>query len=89
LVPAFTRSLRDGFFHARIAALMALNGKLVYFAWSNGTIIQLIYAIIATSEYYDAQECAMKIVPAVSMVLVDKEKYAVFLLHCNLSICLC
>ncbi|KAI8059837.1 hypothetical protein BDF21DRAFT_370083 [Thamnidium elegans] len=53
LVPAFTRSLRDGFFHARIAALMALN---------------------ATSEYYDAQECATRIIPAVSLVLVDKEK---------------
>ncbi|CAO3651720.1 unnamed protein product [Mucor hiemalis] len=53
LVPAFTRSLRDGFFHARIAALMALN---------------------ATSDYYDAQECAARIVPAVSLALVDKEK---------------
>ncbi|KAI7906564.1 uncharacterized protein BX663DRAFT_427236 [Cokeromyces recurvatus] len=53
LVPAFTRSLRDGFHHARIAALMALN---------------------ATSDYYDAQECAGKIVPAISMVLIDKEK---------------
>ncbi|KAI9472439.1 MAG: hypothetical protein EXX96DRAFT_489692 [Benjaminiella poitrasii] len=53
LIPAFTRSLRDGFHHARIAALMALN---------------------ATSDYYDAQECAGKIIPAISMVLIDKEK---------------
>lgn len=30
---------------------------------------------IATSEYYDAQECATKIVPAISLVLIDKEKY--------------
>ncbi|CAO3654580.1 unnamed protein product [Mucor fragilis] len=53
LVSGFTRSLRDGFHHARIAALMALN---------------------ATIEYYDAQECATKILPAVSVMLVDKEK---------------
>ncbi|KAI8070584.1 armadillo-type protein [Gilbertella persicaria] len=54
LVPAFTRSLRDGFYHARVAALMALH---------------------ATAEYYDAQECATRIVPAISLTLVDKEKY--------------
>ncbi|KAL0083980.1 armadillo-type protein [Phycomyces blakesleeanus] len=53
LVPAFTRSLRDGFHHARIAALMALA---------------------ATSEYYDAQDCSTRIVPCVSLVLIDKEK---------------
>ncbi|KAG1114379.1 hypothetical protein G6F42_014199 [Rhizopus arrhizus] len=53
LVSGFTRSLRDGFHHARIAALMALN---------------------ATIEYYDAQECATKILPAVSVMLIDKEK---------------
>ncbi|KAI8984470.1 hypothetical protein BDF20DRAFT_816989 [Mycotypha africana] len=53
LVNAFTRSLRDGFHHARVAALMALN---------------------ATSEFYDAQECATRIIPAVSAVLLDKEK---------------
>ncbi|KAI8378521.1 hypothetical protein BD560DRAFT_325218 [Blakeslea trispora] len=53
LVPAFTRSLRDGFHHARVAALMALN---------------------ATSEFYDAQECACRIVPAISNTLIDKEK---------------
>jgi SCY1-like protein 1 len=27
LVPAFTRSLRDPFAHARVASLMALNGE--------------------------------------------------------------
>ncbi|OBZ83281.1 putative inactive serine/threonine-protein kinase scy1 [Choanephora cucurbitarum] len=53
LVPAFTRSLRDGFHHARVAALMALN---------------------ATSGYYDSQECACRIVPAISTTLIDKEK---------------
>ncbi|KAK4514742.1 uncharacterized protein ATC70_002345 [Mucor velutinosus] len=53
LVSGFTRSLRDGFHHARIAALMALN---------------------ATIEYYDTQECATKILPAVSVMLIDKEK---------------
>ncbi|RUS19428.1 LOW QUALITY PROTEIN: hypothetical protein BC937DRAFT_87501 [Endogone sp. FLAS-F59071] len=53
LVPAFTRGLRDGFIHARIASLMALN---------------------ATAEYYDAVDCATKIVPCVSLTLVDKEK---------------
>ncbi|KAI8883737.1 hypothetical protein K501DRAFT_333114 [Backusella circina FSU 941] len=53
LVPAFTRSLRDGFHHARIAALMALS---------------------ATSEFYDPQDCAMKIIPTISIVLLDKEK---------------
>lgn len=29
---------------------------------------------LATIEYYDAQECATKILPAVSVMLVDKEK---------------
>lgn len=53
LVSGFTRSLRDGFHHARIASLMALN---------------------ATIEYYDAQECASKILPVVSVMLIDKEK---------------
>ncbi|CAO3638425.1 unnamed protein product [Cunninghamella blakesleeana] len=53
LVPAFTRSLRDGFHHARIAALMALN---------------------ATAEYYDAEECSQRIIPSISLVLLDKEK---------------
>ncbi|KAI8092662.1 armadillo-type protein [Halteromyces radiatus] len=53
LLPAFTRSLRDGFHHARIAALMALN---------------------ATAEYYTPEECSQRVVPAISMVLLDKEK---------------
>lgn len=53
LVPAFTRGLRDGFHHARIAALMAL---------------------MATVETYDIQECSSRIVPAISLVLIDKEK---------------
>ncbi|KAI8581579.1 hypothetical protein K450DRAFT_232004 [Umbelopsis ramanniana AG] len=53
LVPAFARSLKDGFHHARIAGLMALN---------------------ATAEYYDAQDCATRIIPCISLVLLDKEK---------------
>ncbi|CAO3615918.1 unnamed protein product [Cunninghamella echinulata] len=53
LIPAFTRSLRDGFHHARVAALMALN---------------------ATAEYYDPEECSQRIIPSVSLVLLDKEK---------------
>ncbi|KAG1472756.1 hypothetical protein G6F56_001345 [Rhizopus delemar] len=53
LVAAFTRSLRDTFYHARVAALMALN---------------------ATVDYYDAQECTSKVLPAISTVLIDKEK---------------
>ncbi|KAG1047677.1 hypothetical protein G6F43_009887 [Rhizopus delemar] len=53
LISAFTRSLRDTFHHARVAALMALN---------------------ATAEFYDAQECTAKIIPAISVVLIDKEK---------------
>ncbi|KAI8388165.1 uncharacterized protein BYT42DRAFT_642429 [Radiomyces spectabilis] len=32
LIPAFTRSLRDGFHHARIAALMALTATAEYYA---------------------------------------------------------
>jgi SCY1-like protein 1 len=32
------------------------------------------YVNTATSDYYDAQECATKIVPAISLVLIDKEK---------------
>ncbi|CAO3669348.1 unnamed protein product [Umbelopsis ramanniana] len=53
LVPAFARSLKDGFHHARIAGLMALN---------------------ATAEYYDALDCATRIIPCISLVLLDKEK---------------
>ncbi|GBC08197.1 hypothetical protein RclHR1_07960013 [Rhizophagus clarus] len=53
LVPAFSRSLRDPFPHARVAGLMALS---------------------ATSDYYDATDCATKILPCVSLVTIDKEK---------------
>lgn len=40
LVSGFTRSLRDGFHHARIAALMALNGK---FGHRGGFEVDLIF----------------------------------------------
>ncbi|KAL1930747.1 hypothetical protein VTP01DRAFT_10909 [Rhizomucor pusillus] len=53
LIPAFTRGLRDGFFHARVAALMALS---------------------ATADFYDPQECALRVIPSISQVLLDKEK---------------
>ncbi|CAM0141462.1 Nuclear aminoacylation-dependent tRNA export pathway component [Umbelopsis sp. WA50703] len=53
LVPAFARSLKDGFHHARVAGLMALQ---------------------ATAEFYDAQDCSTRIVPCISLVLLDKEK---------------
>lgn len=69
LVAAFTRSLRDTFYHARVAALMALNG--------NQQIQYKLYLIVsfkATVDYYDAQECTSKVLPAISTVLIDKEK---------------
>ncbi|KAK3807812.1 MAG: armadillo-type protein [Benniella sp.] len=53
LVPAFTRSLRDPFAHARVASLMALN---------------------ATSDSYDKADIASRIIPCVSLTLVDTEK---------------
>ncbi|KAF9420065.1 hypothetical protein BGZ94_009231 [Podila epigama] len=53
LVPAFTRSLRDPFAHARIASLMALS---------------------ATCESYDKVDIASRIIPCVSLTLVDTEK---------------
>ncbi|KAF8939154.1 protein kinase [Dissophora ornata] len=53
LVPAFTRSLRDPFAHARVASLMALN---------------------ATSESYDKSDIATRIIPCISLTLVDTEK---------------
>ncbi|KAF9115307.1 hypothetical protein BGX27_008309 [Mortierella sp. AM989] len=53
LVPAFTRSLRDPFAHARVASLMALN---------------------ATSESYDRNDIATRIIPCVSLTLIDTEK---------------
>ncbi|KAI8358023.1 armadillo-type protein [Mortierella sp. GBAus27b] len=53
LVPAFTRSLRDTFAHARVASLMALN---------------------ATSDSYDKADIATKIIPHISLTLVDTEK---------------
>ncbi|KAF9990045.1 hypothetical protein BGZ75_003814 [Mortierella antarctica] len=53
LVPAFTRSLRDPFAHARVASLMALN---------------------ATSESYEKGDIATRIIPCISLTLVDTEK---------------
>ncbi|KAG0202102.1 hypothetical protein BGX28_005284 [Mortierella sp. GBA30] len=53
LVPAFTRSLRDPFAHARVASLMALN---------------------ATSDSYDKGDIATRIIPCISLTLVDTEK---------------
>ncbi|KAF8924021.1 hypothetical protein BGZ52_008857, partial [Haplosporangium bisporale] len=53
LVPAFTRSLRDPFAHARVASLMALN---------------------ATSESYDKGDIASRIIPCISLTLIDTEK---------------
>ncbi|KAF9910597.1 hypothetical protein EC991_006156 [Linnemannia zychae] len=53
LVPAFTRSLRDPFAHARVASLMALN---------------------ATSDSYDKTDIASRIIPCISLTLVDTEK---------------
>ncbi|KAG0034942.1 MutS protein msh4 [Podila clonocystis] len=53
LVPAFTRSLRDPFAHARVASLMALN---------------------ATSDSYDKGDIASRIIPCVSLTLIDTEK---------------
>ncbi|KAF9203815.1 hypothetical protein BGZ49_006016 [Haplosporangium sp. Z 27] len=53
LVPAFTRSLRDPFAHARVASLMALN---------------------ATSESYDKNDIATRIIPCISLTLIDTEK---------------
>ena len=53
LVPAFARSLRDPFVHARIAGLMAL---------------------MATVECYEREDIAGKVIPAMSICLVDKEK---------------
>jgi SCY1-like protein 1 len=31
-------------------------------------------ALNATVEYYEAQDCAAKIIPAISPLLIDKEK---------------
>ncbi|KAF9155097.1 hypothetical protein BG015_011065 [Linnemannia schmuckeri] len=53
LVPAFTRSLRDPFAHARVASLMALN---------------------ATADSYDKADIANRIIPCISLTLVDTEK---------------
>ncbi|KAF9141463.1 hypothetical protein BGX30_004760 [Mortierella sp. GBA39] len=53
LVPAFTRSLRDPFAHARVASLMALN---------------------ATADSYDKADIATRIIPCISLTLVDTEK---------------
>ncbi|KAI9023557.1 armadillo-type protein [Phycomyces nitens] len=36
--------------------------------------IASLMALSATSEYYDVQDCSSRIVPSVSLVLVDKEK---------------
>jgi SCY1-like protein 1 len=85
-VPAFTRSLRDPFPHSRVAGLMALAGnfsffffkRIVFLEFSLLTIFDILF--IATSEYYDATDCATKVLPCVSLVLIDKEK-SVWKLH--------
>jgi hypothetical protein len=53
LIPAFARSLRDPFLHARIAGLMAL---------------------MATVECYEKEDVAGRVIPAMAVCLVDKEK---------------
>ncbi|KAF9978646.1 hypothetical protein BGZ73_001299 [Actinomortierella ambigua] len=53
LVPAFTRSLRDPFAHARVASLMALS---------------------ATAESYAKEDIANRILPCISLTLIDTEK---------------
>ncbi|KAG0269968.1 hypothetical protein DFQ27_001229 [Actinomortierella ambigua] len=53
LVPAFTRSLRDPFAHARVASLMALN---------------------ATADLYAKEDIANRILPCISLTLLDTEK---------------
>lgn len=53
LIAAFTRAMRDPFFHARNAALMAFN---------------------ATSDVFTEEDCATKILPALCMSLIDREK---------------
>jgi SCY1-like protein 1 len=32
-------------------------------------------ALNATAEYYEAEDCATKIIPSISLLLIDKEKY--------------
>jgi SCY1-like protein 1 len=57
LIPAFSRSLRDPFLHARVAGLMAL---------------------MATIDVFEKEDVAGKIIPAMSICLVDKEKSVPF-----------
>jgi len=53
LVPAFSRSLKDTFVHARVAGLMAF---------------------MATSECYDIEDIAGKVIPCIVGATLDKEK---------------
>lgn len=53
LVPAFSRSLKDTFVHARVAGLMAF---------------------MATSECYDIEDIAGKVIPCIAGATLDKEK---------------
>jgi len=34
-----------------------------------------LMAINATAEFYEADDCAMKLIPALSPLLIDKEKF--------------
>lgn len=76
LVPAFARSLKDGFHHARVAGLMALQGT----GGLNACIkhfqghVLTVHINLATAEFYDALDCSTRIVPCISLVLLDKEK---------------
>jgi hypothetical protein len=55
---------------------MALNGKRGCFEESTfkDCMFQPNFFETATAEYYDAVDCATRIVPCISLVLLDKEK---------------
>ncbi|GAA5932952.1 COPI-interacting protein CEX1 [Sporobolomyces koalae] len=60
LIPAFARSLRDPFVHARIAGLCALMAGT-----GTGT---------GDGEGWDKEDLALKVIPSIGVCLVDKEK---------------
>ncbi|KAF9575455.1 hypothetical protein EC968_003060 [Mortierella alpina] len=85
LVPAFTRSLRDPFAHARVASLMALNGMIFPKMFEPCMILResrqnelmnapRYFFLAATSESYDKGDIATRIIPCISLTLVDTEK---------------
>jgi SCY1-like protein 1 len=78
LIPAFSIATRDPFPHARIAGLLAYTGNLIFsFFLFRFCFVLLFNLYTATQDYYSREDCALKVVPCISPLLIDPEKCVV------------